>query len=69
MSSFGKTIEITVLPNGQTNVETKGFVGAECRQASQFIEKALGQQTDEVLKAEFHSMTSAQSSLQCGEKH
>jgi hypothetical protein len=64
-----KRIEIIIASNSQTKIETKGFVGAECRQASQFIEKALGQQTDEVLKAEFHSMTSAQSSLQCGEKH
>ncbi|WP_417849447.1 DUF2997 domain-containing protein [Thalassoglobus sp.] len=67
MSSFGKTIEITVLPNGQTNVETKGFVGAECRQASQFIEKALGQQTDEVLKAEFHQTASSQDQIQQSE--
>jgi hypothetical protein len=33
-----KTIEITVSPTGQTSVETKGFSGAECRQASEFIE-------------------------------
>lgn len=63
---MSKTIEITVLPNGQTKVETKGFVGAECRQASQFIEKALGQQTDEVLKAEFHQRASYQQSVQEG---
>ncbi|WP_417851500.1 DUF2997 domain-containing protein [Thalassoglobus sp.] len=63
MSSFGKTIEITVLPNGQANVETKGFVGTECRQASQFIERTLGQQLDEVLKAEFHQTASISSSL------
>ena len=63
---MNRTIEITVLPNGQTKVETKGFIGAECRQASQFIEKALGQQTDEVLKAEFHQMASHQQSVQEG---
>jgi len=51
---MSKIIEITVLPNGQTKVETKGFVGSECRQASQFMERALGQQTDEILKTEFH---------------
>ncbi len=63
---MSKTIEITVLPNGQTKVETKGFVGAECRQASQFIEKALGQQTDEVLKAEFYAKTSDHNSVHNG---
>jgi hypothetical protein len=49
-----KTIEITVSPKGETKVETKGFTGAECRGASKFIEQALGQRTDEQLKAEFH---------------
>ncbi|MBX3452772.1 MAG: DUF2997 domain-containing protein [Planctomycetaceae bacterium] len=55
-----KTIEIIVSPNGQTRVETKGFVGSECRQASQFIEHALGQWTSEQLTAEFHQQASQQ---------
>lgn len=63
---MSKTIEITVLPNGRTQVETKGFVGPECRQASEFVEKALGQQTDEVLKAEFHQSAGQQQSVQEG---
>ena len=49
-----KTIEIIVSPSGQSRVETKGFTGAECREASQFIEQALGQRTSEQLTAEFH---------------
>ena len=52
-----KTIEITVSPEGETRVQTKGFVGGECRQASQFIELALGQRTGEHLTAEFHQVT------------
>ena len=32
-----KIIEIIVSPSGQTRVETKGFAGAECRQASEFV--------------------------------
>jgi hypothetical protein len=50
-----KTIEITVSPAGQTSVETKGFSGAECRQASEFIETALGQRTGERLTGEFYA--------------
>ena len=50
-----RTIEITITPTGQTRVETKGFVGSECRQASEFLEQALGQRTGEQLTAEFHS--------------
>lgn len=55
-----KTIEIIVAPNGQTRVETKGFAGSECRQASQFIEQALGQRTGERLTAEFHATGSVE---------
>ena len=49
-----RIIEIVISPNGQTQVETKGFTGAECRDASKFIEQALGQRTSEQLTAEFH---------------
>ena len=49
-----KTIEIIISPKGETTVQTKGFAGSECRQASEFIEKALGQRTGEQLTAEFH---------------
>ena len=37
-----KTIKITVSPTGQTTVETRGFTGGECREASRFVEQALG---------------------------
>ena len=49
-----KIIEIIISPTGQSRVETKGFAGAECREASKFIEQALGQRTSEQLTAEFH---------------
>jgi len=49
-----KTIEITVNPDGQSKVETKGFGGPECREASKPFEQALGQKTAETLTAEFH---------------
>ncbi len=48
-----KIIEITVSPTGETKVETKGFSGGECRQASQFVEVALGQTTSEQTTGEF----------------
>jgi hypothetical protein len=49
-----KTIEITIDPQGRTRVETKGFTGNECREASKFVEDALGQRTAEKLTAEFY---------------
>jgi len=52
-----KTIEIVVSPQGQAKIETKGFAGAECREASRFLEKALGKQAVEQLTAEFHQVS------------
>ena len=52
-----KTIEIIVTPAGQTTVQTLGFSGPSCRDASRFIEQALGQRTSETLTAEFHQTT------------
>ena len=49
-----KTIEIIISPTGQSTVQTKGFAGGSCRDASRFIETALGQRIGETLTAEFH---------------
>jgi len=51
---MSRTIEIIVAPDGQSRVETTGFAGAECREASRFIERALGRQVDETLTSEYH---------------
>ena len=37
-----KTIELVVSPSGETTLETKGFAGQGCREASAFLEAALG---------------------------
>jgi len=50
-----KTIEIIVSPTGQSRLETRGFQGTACREASRFLETALGQQTSQTLKTEFHA--------------
>ena len=62
-----KIIEIIIAPNGQSTVETKGFTGSECRDASRFIEQAIGQQTNEILKSEFHQSVTAQQQVQQGQ--
>ena len=51
---MSKVIEITIGPKGETTVQTKGFTGTECRDASKYIEQALGQRTAEQLTAEFY---------------
>lgn len=52
-----KRIEIIVAPDGTSRVETKGFTGKSCREASRFLEEALGQKTSERLTAPFHQST------------
>ncbi len=52
---MSQIIEIIVSPQGQTTVQTKGFSGSSCRQASKFLEQALGQRTDEKLTSEFYA--------------
>jgi hypothetical protein len=47
-------IEIVISPDGQTKLETKGFGGQSCRDASRFLEQALGVRASEQLTAEFH---------------
>jgi len=56
-----KVIELTITPDGQTRVETKGFHGSECREASRLIEQALGRRTAEQLTAEFYSVEAGES--------
>jgi hypothetical protein len=53
---LNQTIEITVDAKGEVTVQTKGFTGSSCREASQFIEQALGRRTSEQLTAEFHQV-------------
>jgi hypothetical protein len=55
-----KTIEIVVTPEGRTTIQTVGFTGSSCRDASRFLEQALGQTTAERLTAEFHQAQSVE---------
>ncbi|MBT3381543.1 MAG: DUF2997 domain-containing protein [Lentisphaerae bacterium] len=41
-----KTIELTVEPNGQINIEAVGFSGPDCEKATAFLEQVLGETTD-----------------------
>jgi hypothetical protein len=53
-SAASKIIEIIVSPTGHTRLETKGFSGTTCRDASRAFEAALGISQGEQLTAEFH---------------
>ena len=58
-----KTIQIIVSPEGKTKVETKGFVGNECVQASHYIEQALGSRNLERKTSEFYIANTAENDL------
>ena len=49
-----KIIRVIVSPTGEAKIETKGFSGPACREASKFLEQALGQPISEQLTAEFY---------------
>ena len=50
---MNKTITIIVGPDGKTKIETEGYTGSSCREASRFLEDALGIGTVERLKDEY----------------
>jgi hypothetical protein len=49
-----KVIEVIISPKGDATIQTKGFVGNECLQASKFLEEALGVPTRETKTPEFY---------------
>jgi len=55
-----KIIEVIVSSTGETKIETKGFAGESCRDASRFIEQALGNRRNEQLTTEFYQSQSVE---------
>jgi hypothetical protein len=56
-------IDVTVAPNGETRIETQGFVGAQCQQATRALEAALGLVQSEQLTPDFYQPTTQETSL------
>ena len=61
---MSRVIEVIVSPQGETTVQTKGYSGSDCLQASKFLEQALGLVTTERKTAEFHQSTPQQQHVQ-----
>jgi len=49
-----QTIEIIFSTDGRSRIETRGFTGSRCKDASRFLETALGKVSSENLTAEYH---------------
>lgn len=59
-----RIIEVLISPTGETTIQTKGYAGADCLQASKWLEKALGITTSENKTAEFYQTSQAQQQVQ-----
>lgn len=55
-----RIIEVIVSPTGETQVQTKGFTGSSCKDASRFVEEALGARSGEQLTSEFFAEQSVE---------
>ncbi|OAI42044.1 hypothetical protein AYO40_02095 [Planctomycetaceae bacterium SCGC AG-212-D15] len=61
---MARMIEVIVSPQGETKVQTRGYAGSDCLQASKFIEEALGIVADDVKTAEYYEENRQQQHLQ-----
>ncbi len=57
-------LEITVSPQGETTIRTQGYEGASCREASKFLERALGVVTADARTAEYFATAPSQQQQQ-----
>jgi hypothetical protein len=60
---MARIIEITVSPTGQTTVQTKGYAGSDCLQASKWLEQALGTKTADHKTSEFFETAQEQQEI------
>ena len=55
-----KIMKVTVSPKGETKLETIGFSGSECQNATRDFERALGAVSGEQLTAEYYTTSNEQ---------
>ena len=58
-----RIIEVIVSPQGETTLQTKGYAGSDCLQASKFLEQALGVVTKDRKTTEFYQAETTQQQL------
>lgn len=61
---MSRTIEVIVSPTGETRLQTKGYAGNDCQQASKFLEDALGTKLTESKTAEYFQSASTEQHVQ-----
>jgi len=61
-----RVIEVTVKKTGETTVQTKGYSGGACIEASKWLEQSLGISINDHKTAEFYSTTDTEQHIQQG---
>jgi len=61
---MARVIEVVVSPKGETTVQTKGYAGDDCLQASKFLEQALGAASADRKTGEFYLTTPVEQHVQ-----
>ena len=61
---MSRVIEVTVSPQGEVTVQTKGYAGADCVHASKALEQALGTATADRKTGEFYQTANTQQQVQ-----
>ncbi len=63
---MNRSIEILIAPTGEITIDAIGFKGADCDQATKFLEVALGLTTEKQRKPEYHQTSSQQRQQRLG---
>jgi Protein of unknown function (DUF2997) len=61
---MARIIEVTVSPQGEVTMQTKGYAGSDCLQASKFLEQALGVVAIDQKTAEYFNTTETVQQIQ-----
>jgi hypothetical protein len=61
---MARIIEVVVSPAGEVTVQTKGYAGSDCLQASKFLEQSLGVTANDTKTTEFYQTADAQQQVQ-----
>jgi len=62
-----KTIEVTIGPDGKFSIETHGFRGSSCHQATKAFEEALGEVQSSRHTVEFFQPETTRNQQQLGQ--
>ena len=63
---MSRSIEILIAPDGTLTIDAVGFKGADCDQATKFLEQALGLTAGKQRKPEYHQNMRRQSQQKLG---